>query len=75
MIETGPGDIALRGRDVRDVLQWDVNPFAHGGQTKKIETQVWLTTRQMGHALKWGDTELTQERDERFGKQTARYHG
>jgi hypothetical protein len=67
------GDIVLRGRDVRDVLQWDVNPLAHGGQTMKIETQVWLTTRQMGHALKWEDTELTQERDERLGKQTARY--
>ena len=60
---------------MRDVLQWNVNPLVHGGQTMKIKTQVWLTTSlgQMGHALKWEDTELTQERDERLGKQTARY--
>ena len=58
---------------MRDVLQWNVNPLVHGGQKIKIETQVWLTTRQMGHALKWEDTELTQERDERLGEQTARY--
>ena len=67
------GDIVLRGRDVRDVLQWDVKPTVQGGHTMKIEAQVWLTTRQMGYALRWEDTELTQERDERLGKQTARY--
>ena len=28
-------DIVLRGRDVRDVLRWNVNPLVHGGQTSQ----------------------------------------
>ena len=54
------GHVVLRGRDVREVLQWDVNPLKWG-QTRKIQAQVWLTTRHMGHALRWEDTDLTQE--------------
>ena len=58
-------NMVLRGRDVKEVLQREM-------KTAQIEAQVWLTTRHMEHALRWENTELTQERDERMGKATAR---
>jgi hypothetical protein len=41
---------------------------------RQLENCFHVTNTQLRiHVLKWEDTELTQERDERLGKQTARY--